>query len=82
MFDLAIESFNDFSTLIITMIFNDFSEVDKRKGTTKEILDHRLLSTPFSFGARMCLGGRLAELEIKIMVRHPPYILSRIVLLT
>mmetsp|Transcript_93123 Transcript_93123/g.267108 ORF Transcript_93123/g.267108 Transcript_93123/m.267108 type:complete len:517 (-) Transcript_93123:141-1691(-) len=37
--------------------------VDARKGTEAEIIDHRLLSNPFSFGARMCLGGRAAELE-------------------
>lgn len=30
----------------------------------KSVLDHRLLATPFSMGARMCPGARLAENEI------------------
>jgi len=30
----------------------------------KSLIDHRMLSSPFSFGARMCMGSRLAELEI------------------
>lgn len=44
--------------------------VRARKGTEAEILDHKLLSTPFSFGARMCLGGRVAELETYAMLCH------------
>jgi cytochrome P450 len=39
-----------------------------RKGTESEILDHRLIATPFSFGPRMCIGGRLAEVEIMTAV--------------
>ncbi len=37
--------------------------VSARAGTASEVLDHKLLATPFSFGARMCLGGRVADLE-------------------
>lgn len=35
-----------------------------RKGTEKEVLDHRLLATPFGAGARMCLGSAIADIEI------------------
>lgn len=42
----------------------DAEEVAKRKGTASGILDHKLLSTPFSFGSRMCLGGRVAQVEM------------------
>jgi len=30
------------------------------------VLDHRLLSAPFGYGARMCLGARVAQLEIQV----------------
>eukprot|EP00931_Biecheleriopsis_adriatica_P092279 TRINITY_DN66101_c0_g1_i1.p1 TRINITY_DN66101_c0_g1~~TRINITY_DN66101_c0_g1_i1.p1 ORF type:complete len:495 (-),score=103.10 TRINITY_DN66101_c0_g1_i1:89-1573(-) len=40
-------------------------EVDKRKEDKSAVLDHLLLSSPFSFGARMCLGSRVAQLEIQ-----------------
>lgn len=39
-------------------------EVAKRKGTPKEVLDHKVMATNFGFGPRMCLGARLAKNEI------------------
>jgi len=38
----------------------------KKAGDQAAVLDHRLLSAPFGFGARMCLGARVATLEIQI----------------
>eukprot|EP00928_Gymnodinium_smaydae_P090020 TRINITY_DN73884_c0_g1_i2.p1 TRINITY_DN73884_c0_g1~~TRINITY_DN73884_c0_g1_i2.p1 ORF type:complete len:511 (-),score=74.64 TRINITY_DN73884_c0_g1_i2:105-1508(-) len=43
--------------------------VAARKGDPlKSIIDHKLLGTPFSFGARMCLGARLADVEIMTLL--------------
>ena len=41
--------------------------VQERKGTERAIVDHRLFATPFSAGARMCLGARAADWEIKAL---------------
>lgn len=38
--------------------------VAARKGTELEVVDSRLLASPFSAGARMCVGARVANLEI------------------
>jgi len=44
----------------------DSDQVLKRKGTPKEIIDHPLLAKPFGYGSRMCIGARLAEVELKM----------------
>jgi len=44
----------------------DLEQVAKRKGTPKEVLDHGLLAKPFSHGSRMCIGSRVAEVEMKM----------------
>jgi len=44
------------------------SAVDARKGTPAEIIDHRLLREPFSAGARMCPGSRVARVEVLAVV--------------
>eukprot|EP00298_Acanthocystis_sp_HF-20_P006896 c16629_g1_i1.p1 GENE.c16629_g1_i1~~c16629_g1_i1.p1 ORF type:complete len:475 (+),score=233.14 c16629_g1_i1:25-1425(+) len=44
-----------------------------RKGTPKEALDHVLLSGPFSAGARMCLGARIAKIEIAALLSRLVY---------
>merc|ERR1712217_37282 len=43
--------------------------VAARKGDPlKSLIDHKLLGTPFSFGARMCMGARLADVEIMTLL--------------
>mmetsp|Transcript_2171 Transcript_2171/g.3637 ORF Transcript_2171/g.3637 Transcript_2171/m.3637 type:complete len:112 (-) Transcript_2171:64-399(-) len=37
--------------------------VAARKGTKAEFLDHPMACKPFGFGARMCVGSRIAKLE-------------------
>ena len=47
-----------------------FSEeaVAARKGTRAEFLDHPVACTPFGFGARMCVGSRVARLEVSALI--------------
>jgi len=42
--------------------------VEARKNTPSEVLDHPLLRSSFSAGARMCPGHRVAQLEVITMV--------------
>ena len=51
----------------------------RRKGTAAEVIDHPLLRAPFSAGARMCPGNKIANFELLTMVaqlvqvpRRPP----------
>lgn len=44
------------------------TEVQKRKGTPAEILDHPLYKAPYSAGARKCVGSRVANFEAKILL--------------
>ena len=39
-----------------------------RKGTRAEFLDHPLACKPFGFGARMCVGSRVAKLEYMSLI--------------
>ena len=39
-----------------------------RKGTAAEVIDHPLLRAPFSAGARMCPGNKIANFELLTMV--------------
>jgi len=43
-------------------------EVEARRGTPAEVLDHPLYKEPFSAGARKCPGSRVANYEAKIML--------------
>jgi len=43
-------------------------QVERRKGTYREIIDHPFLKEPFSQGARKCPGSRIAINEIHIMI--------------
>lgn len=42
--------------------------VAERKGTPAELIDHPLLSAPFSAGARKCPGSRVATLEVRALI--------------
>ena len=42
--------------------------VAARKGTGKEIIDHPYLKDPFSQGARMCPGSRVATNEMQVVI--------------
>lgn len=43
-------------------------EVEARKGTRSEVIDHAFFSGPFSQGARRCPGSRVANLEAHVFV--------------
>lgn len=43
-------------------------EVQARKGTSAEVIDHTLMRDNFSKGARMCPAARVASQEIQIML--------------
>merc|ERR1712196_747941 len=45
----------------------DEENVNGRKGTPAEVLDHPLYREPFSAGARKCPGSRVANFEVKTM---------------
>jgi len=39
-----------------------------RKGTRAEFLDHPVVCKPFGYGARMCVGSRVARLEYTSLI--------------
>lgn len=43
-------------------------QVAARKGTRAEFLDHPVACKPFGFGARMCVGSRIAKLEYTSLI--------------
>eukprot|EP00913_Durusdinium_trenchii_P000695 g647.t2 len=45
-----------------------FDQLRSAEDPLKSILDHKLLSGPFSFGPRMCMGARLADMEIMTLM--------------
>jgi len=47
--------------------FSD-TAVAARKGTRAELLDHPMACKPFGFGARMCVGSRIAKLEFTSLI--------------
>lgn len=53
-------------TFIPDRWFRDAS--DSRKGTSQEVIDHPFFAAPFSQGARMCPGARIASLEVQVML--------------
>jgi cytochrome P450 len=44
--------------------------VKARKGTPEAVIDHALLKTPFSSGARQCPAARVANLEVQCILAH------------
>lgn len=40
----------------------------RKEDEVRSLLDHKLMGTPFSFGARMCMGSRLADMEIMTLM--------------
>ena len=43
-------------------------EVQARKGTPREVIDHPFFSGPFSQGARRCPGSRVAQVEVQVLL--------------
>jgi len=43
-------------------------QVENRRGTPAEVLDHPLYKEPFSAGARKCPGSRVASFEAKVLL--------------